>query len=239
MKGHEDDYIAVTKNQILTLRNVCASAKERGGFTGNIDDLISHIETFFREMVYLLRDGYGINLAGLLVLYLNIGGYLPTPNAQPDPKTNPLTLNARRLSGATKVVENIHIVNWGLEPTPNRIDRIIDAKTGSKNNIVTPGSPFTLEGVKIKAMGTPVNPGDTIGVGFRALDSPNLTVWVTETLISNEPSKIIGIVPALPPDKVWSPIVSTRFSGGKRLLKEPREIMARFSVRVAQSPAPE
>jgi hypothetical protein len=233
LKGHEGFYFARTKNdKILSIKDVCVSAKERGGYTGSLDDLIEHVTVFFREAVHLLRDGYGVNLAGIVELYLKVCGFFQTPTEQVDPKKNPVIIAIRRLLGARKTAEGINIVNWGLAPAASRIDTITDSKTVKVNEVVTPGGGFTLAGIGIKIAGTST-PQDRLGVSFYSPGSPAVTVGVTENLILNEASKIIGIVPDLPADKKWYVKVRTRYAGGGTLLKETREITSDFTVQKA------
>jgi hypothetical protein len=228
LKGQEDVFYAVTVNDhIHTVADVCVSAKERGGFTGNVDDLISHVWVFLRETVRLLRDGYGVNMGGLVELKLHVGGSLATPDAPPTPEANPVTIRVRQLSGAAKTVEGVHIVNRGLAPVPARIETVTDFQTGAVNDTLTPGSPFTLEGVMMKIAGTST-PGDPLGVSFVSEDTHE--IGLTENLILNKPAKIIGITPDLPPGKPWHIRIRTRFSGGGTLLNETRVITSTFTV---------
>jgi hypothetical protein len=233
LKGHEGLYFARAKNdKILSIQDVCVSAKERGGYTGSLEDLIKHVKIFFREVVYLLRDGYGINLAGLIELFLNIGGFFKTPNTQPDPEENPVSVHVRRLHGAAKAVQGIRVRNWGPAPVPARIDQITDSKTGAVNDVLTAGGPFTIGGVMMKIAGTNA-PGDRIGVSFYSLGTPNIDIAVAENLLLNEPTKIIGITPDLPAGKTWYVKIRTKYAGGANLLKETREIMSSFTIQRA------
>jgi hypothetical protein len=61
---------------------------------------------------------------------------------------------------------------------------------------------------------------------------PNASIRVTENLVLNDPSKIIGVTPGLPVGKLWYVRVRTRSGGGKEL-KETREIMSAFAVQKA------
>jgi hypothetical protein len=230
LKGQEHVYYAVTVNDhVHTVTDVCVSAKEHGGFTGNVDDLINHVWVFLREVVHLLRDGYGINMGGLLELKLHVGGSLATPDAQPTPEANPVTIRVRQLSGAAKTVEGIHIVNRGLAPVPARIETVTDFKTGAVNDILTPGGPFTLEGVMMKIAGTPA-PDDPLGVSFVSEDTPAIEIAVTGNLILNKPTKIIGTTPNLPPGKPLRIRIRTKYTGSGTLLQETRVITSSFTV---------
>jgi hypothetical protein len=46
----EGAYIARTDNEAsLSIEEVCAALKNRGGFTGNYNDLVEHVKQFFDE----------------------------------------------------------------------------------------------------------------------------------------------------------------------------------------------
>jgi hypothetical protein len=230
LKGSEGLFILQTKNnQILPVGDVCASAKENGRFSGNVEEMIEHVVIFFREVVHLLRDGYGVNLAGLIELFLNIGGTIKTPNAPLDPKENPVTLRTRLLHGAAMLVQGIIVRNWGLAPATARIDQITDSKTKTINDVITPNSPFTLEGALIKITGTSTT-SDRIGVSFVSTGAPSTEVGVTENLVLNDPTKVIGVTPNLPSGKTWKIKIRTKYSGSGKELKETREIMSTFPV---------
>lgn len=232
LKGHEGLYFARTKNdKILTLQDVAVWAKELD-YTVNVENLIRDADILFRTIVHLLRDGYGVNLGGLVELYLNVGGFFKKPADTPDPKENPVSIHVRRLHGAARAVEGIHVVNWGLAPTAPRIDGITDNATGTVNDVVTPEKPFTITGKDIRILGEN-KPGDRIGVSFYAPGSPNVTVYVSDALVINEANRIVGVVPELIAGKSWQIKIRTKFSGSGTPLKETREIVSGFSVQVA------
>ena len=59
----EGIYIARTNNEAsLTIEQVCAALKNRGGFTGNYEDLTENIRQFFDEAAYQLCDGFAVNM---------------------------------------------------------------------------------------------------------------------------------------------------------------------------------
>jgi hypothetical protein len=57
---------------------------------------------------------------------------------------------------------------------------------------------LTGKNIKIAGESKPIN---RLGVSFFSPGSPNITILVTENLVLNEASKIIGIVPDLPNNK--------------------------------------
>jgi hypothetical protein len=60
--------------------------------------------------------------------------------------------------------------------------------------------------------------------------TPGVEVGVTENLVLNEATRIIGVTPNLPSGKDWNIKIRTKYSGGGAPLKETREIMSTFTV---------
>jgi hypothetical protein len=58
----EGAYIARTDSETsLTIEEVCAVLKNRGGFTGSYDDLVEHVRQFLDEAACQLCDGFAVN----------------------------------------------------------------------------------------------------------------------------------------------------------------------------------
>jgi hypothetical protein len=58
----EGAYLARTNNEApLSIEEICAVLKNRGGFTGNYDDLVEHVKQFLDEAAYQLCDGFAVN----------------------------------------------------------------------------------------------------------------------------------------------------------------------------------
>ncbi|MDR2479634.1 MAG: hypothetical protein LBD48_10020 [Treponema sp.] len=52
-------YVARAKPEApLSIADVCAAAKNRGGFSGQYDDLVEHANVFINEMVYQLLSAF-------------------------------------------------------------------------------------------------------------------------------------------------------------------------------------
>jgi hypothetical protein len=230
LEGYEGKLFARTVNdKVLTYEDVCVSVKERGGYTGSLDDLKEHVAIFLREGAHLLRDGYRISYGGIFEGHLNVGGWFVDEYAQADKDMNKVTVRVSTLPGARRLTEGIHIVNRGPAPVQAYIAEIIDAETGLVNDIVTKDGIFTLRGRMLKIAGE----GDKTGVFFVLSDNPDAEVKVVSKLATNDPSKIVGKVPELLPDKDWYIEVRTCFTSGGKLLKELRTIRSKFPVRQA------
>ena len=61
LPGVKGAYIARTDDEAsLNIDQVCAAMKERGGFTGQYEDLVKFVKQFFDEAAYQLCDGLGV-----------------------------------------------------------------------------------------------------------------------------------------------------------------------------------
>ena len=55
LKNVEGAYIARTNNDAsLSIEQVCAALKNRGGFTGNYEDLVDYVRKYYDEAAYQL-----------------------------------------------------------------------------------------------------------------------------------------------------------------------------------------
>ncbi|MDR2552771.1 MAG: hypothetical protein LBD31_06380 [Treponema sp.] len=71
----EGAYVARAQAEAsLSIEDVCAAAKNRGGFTGQYEDLVEHTQVFINEVVYQLLDGFSVQLGGFCSLHTRISG---------------------------------------------------------------------------------------------------------------------------------------------------------------------
>jgi hypothetical protein len=225
----EGELVARTENEkTLSFEEVCAAAKERGGFTGSIDDLNEHVTIFLRESAHQLCDGYGVNFGGLYVVYPNVGGVFKNEYEPVDKEKHKINFHFRTLSGLRKLADRIEVISGGLADAAGYIAEITDVTTGLVNDVVTKGGIFILTGDKIKVAGD----SSKIGVFFYALGTPNVSIKATANLAINEPKKIVGTVPELLAGKDWYVEVCTYYSSNpSKPLKEMRAIRSAFTVK--------
>jgi hypothetical protein len=96
----EGAYIVRTDNEAsLTSKDVRAELKNRGGFTGNYDDLTAHVKQFL--------DGFAVNLKYFL-MYPNVGGTFDKIIEGHDTEKHPVTFHFRVLT-ALRILA-VHIV---------------------------------------------------------------------------------------------------------------------------------
>ena len=198
--------------------------RERGGFKGDYNDLVSNIKRYNDEVAYQLCDGFRVSNEWFTI-YPNLGGTFKSVRDTPDPKKHPLTFRFRALTALRKLAESIEVVIDGEADVNGYIDIFTDTEEHAENSIFVRDNMFVLTGDKIKIEGD--DPG--IGLFLVPVDSPDNPIKV-ERISENTPSKITGIMPS---SKyiVHKLEVRTQFTGdAKTLLKVPRIITSSFTI---------
>ncbi|MDR1836859.1 MAG: DUF4469 domain-containing protein [Treponema sp.] len=224
----EGKYLARTANEaFLSIEEVAASLKNRGGFTGSFDDLVEHIRLFLWETCYQLADGFGINL-DYFSLQPNIGGTFNKGTEMQDDERHPVSFRFRTGTKLKKLADEIDVIVEGVADCTGWLDEFIDVDEDSTNAIFVPGDQFILNGSKIKVVGS----DPSCGVFFSPVDNPAAEVRVTR-IAENSRSKIIGICPqtGYSRNKI---VVRTQYSGSlTRFLKTVRVIESSFTIEEA------
>ena len=223
LPGYENNYFARTDSEAsLSVEQVCAALRDRGGFSGNYNDLVDYVKKYLDEAAYQLCDGYTINNR-YYSIYPSVGGVFQSANETPDPKNHPFSFRFRPLTPLRKLAGSISIVVEGLAGASGYIDEYVDKDGGFSNSIFVPGNGFVINGGKIKVAGQEAG----IGVFFVPVDNPGKAVKVTR-VFENTPSKIIGIAPET--GHTYNRIeIRTQFEGSStRFLKNLRIIKSPF-----------
>jgi hypothetical protein len=220
LHGVPGAFIARTDDEAsLSIEEVCAALKNRGGFTGNYDDLIGYVRQFFDEAVYQLGDGFSVNLK-YFSIHPRIGGTWENALEQFDPAKHRIGFGFRVLKPLRDLTEHVEVLIEGIADTGGFIAELTDVITESVNESLTPGGMFSMIGHKLKVAGT----DPSCGVYFLAAANPSQRVPVSGHLAENAPGKIIGIIPALAAGQ-WKVEVVTQYSGAtNNPLKNPRTI---------------
>jgi len=223
LPGGEGTFIARTNSEAsLSVEQVCAAMRDRGGFTGNFGDLVEHVKQFLKECAYQLCDGFSIN-NGYYSIYPNIGGTFENTHETPDPKKHVLTFRFRAHGPLRKLAEHIAIVVEGEADVAGYIHEFYDHENDSINGVYQEGNQFVLTGNKIKIAGDDPD----CGMYFVPTDCDCPPVKVTR-LVENSSTKLIGIIPKT----VWAHSrveIRTQYSGSTTVfLKTPRVISSDF-----------
>ena len=217
LHGISGAYIARTDDEAsLSIEQVCAALKNRGGFTGSYKDLVEYVQQFFDETAYQLCDGFSVN-TGYFSLHPRIGGTWENAREPLDPVKHPVRFSFRALKPLRDLASHIEVLIEGVAETTGFIAEITDVTTEAVNETLTPGGMFALAGHKIKIAGESAD----CGVYFVNAAAPSQRVKAAGHLADNTASRIVGIIPALAAGQ-WQVEAVTRFSGSGTPLKTPR-----------------
>ena len=221
-------YIARTANEAsLSIEQVCAAMKDRGGFTGNCDDLVINVKKFFDETAYQLCDGFAVN-TGYYSIHPNVGGFFTSVNEEHDHRKNKVNFKFRILSPLRNLTKHISVNIMGLAEINAYIDEFTDNDENSTNSFYIPGNIFSISGNKIKLIGD----DSDCGIFFVPVENVSRAVKV-QRIAENGPSKLIGIAPDTGFRYNWVE-VRTQYTGTiGTLLKTPRTIRGRFILEAA------
>ena len=221
----EGAYVARAKAEApLSIEDVCAAAKNRGGFTGQYEDLVEHARIVINEIIYQLLDGFSVQLGGFCSLHTRISG---TYHGGNDPiGADNLHVAFRTLRHLKELLLKVKIENEGVAGDGAYIDEIIDVHTESLNSAITPGGMVHIQGHKIKVDGE----DSVCGVWFVS-QADSARVKIAEHLGINRTTELVGAIPALTAGTYKVEVV-TRYAGGTPL-KEPRVIKAEAVLTVS------
>ena len=221
----EGKYLARIENDpFLSINEIGASMKNRGGFTGSYEDAIEHVRLFLWECMYKLADGFGVNL-GYFSLVPHVGGTFSSPNESQNDERHPVTIKYRRNAKMKEFTDEIAVVVKGLANCTGWLDEFTDIDENETNSIFVPGNMCLLKGNEITAEG----PDPSCGVFFADSDNPSNEVRMTR-IAKNSRSEIIGICP----NTTWQHskiVIRTQFMGYKtKFLKTVRVIESSFII---------
>jgi hypothetical protein len=228
LPGVPGAYVARTNNEAaLSIEAVCAAAKNRGGFTGSYEDMVRDVKVFFGETAYQLADGFAVN-TGWFSLYPKIGGTFSKAGENADPRKHKVDFAFRPLERLRELGERIEVEVEGVANVSGFIDEVLDVRSGTVNEVLSPGGAVVITGNKIKIAGD--NPD--VGVWFYQDLPASKPVKVTENLIENSLTKVIAAIPALKKGAGWRLRIVTQCTSGNTPLKTPRtlEYSAEFTA---------
>jgi len=230
----EGKYIARTANEaVLSVEQVCAALKNRGGFTGNYEELVECVRKFFDEAAYQLCDGFAVN-TGYFSVHPNIGGTFNSAKDVHDAKKNPLSFRFRTGAKLRRLTEFISVEIAGVADTSGYIDEFYDINAINANETITANGQFIILGNKIKIAGD----DPKCGIYFEPIGEPQNRIKVIAPLAENFPTKVIGLTPMNVTDKSFKVVIITQFNGSSTMMKNPREMTGNFELAATVSNNP-
>jgi hypothetical protein len=210
-----NDYSAkVISERTLNVKEICKSAVSRGGAATSAEAMEHNVNLFLKEMAYQLMDGYSIN-TGYFTANAQIRGVFNGKTENFDPSKHSILFRFNQGDLLRKEIPNIKVQIMGVGESGILISHVVDVKTGSVNDIITPRGALKIKGGKLKIAGD--NP--EIGVWFEDEKGQSFKVEERDIIVNN-PSELIVQIPELAPGR-YQMRLCTQFSGAA-LLKEPR-----------------
>jgi hypothetical protein len=213
-----NDYIAKgISERSLDVREICQSAVTRGQAQTTPESMEYNVNLFLEEMGYLLCDGYSVN-TGYFRAANVIRGTFNNPQEKFNKKKHSVFFNFKQGQKLKNKAENIDVEILGVAAEPNFIARVIDVKTGSVNNLLTPDGTLRIEGLRIKIFGE----SDEVGIYFIDQTSANIIKVTSSDIVINYPTELYVVIPQLTPG-IYNLEVKTQFTGSFPL-KVPRTL---------------
>jgi len=212
-----NDFMArVSSERSLNVKDVCRAANTRGGADISADAMEHAVNLFFKEMGYSLCDGFSIN-TGWFTASVSIKGVFDSPTEKFNAAKHTVMFDFKQGSLLRKELGAVTVNITGVADTSAYIAQATDVKTGSVNDMLTPGRNLRISGSKIKIDGE--NPEN--GVFFVNQETQERTRVDDTDVATNNPSEVMIIIPELAAGAYRLEIV-TQYSSGKNL-KQPRK----------------
>jgi hypothetical protein len=216
-----NDFIArVNSEKSLSIDDICESAVSRGGADISAPAMEHAVNLFLKEMGYRLCDGFSIN-TGWFTASVHIRGTFESPTERFNPEKHHILFEFHQGTQLRRELELVSVEILGVADVGAVIAEVVDVKSGSVNDVITPGRNLKISGHKIKVVGDKPD----IGVYFVSANSGTRIKVDSTDIAVNNPSEVMIITPALGADRYYLEI-TTQYVRGKTLLNLPRT--ARF-----------
>ena len=205
----------VISERSLSVPEICRTAVNRAKAPTTPEAMEHNVMLFLKEMAFQLMNGYAVN-TGYFTAGAQVRGVFNNPREQFDPKKHSVLFRFNQGDILRKEIPNITVQVMGVGESGIVISHVVDRKTGSVNDLLTPGGTLRIRGGKLKIT------GDHTEVGVSFEDETGNPVKVEQRdIIVNNPAELIVEIPALIPGK-YRLVISTRFSGSSTPLKDVR-----------------
>jgi hypothetical protein len=165
----QNDFAArVSAERTLNVREICQSAVERGGADIHAAAMEHAVELFHTEMAYRLCDGFSVN-TGWYNASTHVKGVFSSPTDAYDPAKHTVTVEFRQGVELRRELGMVSVNILGRAEPGFFIGEVTDLRTGSVNDLLTPGRNARIAGGKLKVEAAPdpdggVAPGAPSGV---------------------------------------------------------------------------
>ncbi|SDI32163.1 protein of unknown function [Chryseobacterium taeanense] len=215
-KDNPNDFTArTTSERSLNVQQICLSAANRGGADISASAMEHATELFLKEMAYQLCDGFSIN-TGYFTASTTIRGVFDSPSETFNKDKHSIIFQFNQGEKLRTEIPNIEVNILGVAESSAVILQVTDVKSGSVNDLLTPGRNLKIVGSKIKVAGE----DPSVGIYFVDATTQARTKVDTSDIVTNNPSEIIVVIPELSAGTYNLEIV-TQFTDSS-MLKQPR-----------------
>ncbi|MFT3739445.1 MAG: DNA-binding domain-containing protein [Breznakibacter sp.] len=217
-KDVDNDYMAEVSTGKKSLRNAdIAQLIVKEGSEIKYDTLLSILNQSDRIVREQVQLGNSV-LTGACQYTPRVLGAWIGASAKFDPAAHKVALNIIPSAEMRAALAEVGVEVLGVKESGAFIGLVTDTATGLTDGSITAGDDIRIEGDKLK-----IAPEGEETLGVFLVDANGVATHVTRRLTQNDPKTIIARVPDLHPGQ-YSLRITTRFSTGSTLLKEPRTV---------------
>ena len=211
-----NDYAArVISERSLNVTEICNEAVGRGGAQTTTAAMVNNVNLFLKEMAYQLCDGYSVN-TGYFTASPQIRGVFNSADETFNAEKQSVLFLFNQGELLRKELVNITVEITGVSDASLTINEVIDVKSGSVNDLITPNRNLKIKGYKVKIAGDK----PAIGITFVNLANNERTKVDASDIVTNNPSELIIVTPALGAG-TYQVELTSQFTSSV-FLKEPR-----------------
>ncbi|WP_161531222.1 DNA-binding domain-containing protein [Riemerella anatipestifer] len=191
------------------------NALKKEGMEIQTETAVDIITRFNRKASELVLNGYSVN-TGLVYMRPAIKGVFYDKTW--DKEKHSVYVNVNQGLDLRKAVADTKVEILGEQSSPMSVFSITDKATGKADGTLTKGKNAEIKGTFIKIDGNdPKN-----GIVFKNLDTQQEVKLSAEHIVLNEPSRLLILVPADLEAGNYELSLTTQFTKGNTLLKDPR-----------------
>jgi hypothetical protein len=193
LTGNSGEYYGrVRTSGTLNLQQIAESARNRGKAPLPADAIAIGAKIFLEEMAWLCCDGWSVN-TGYFTLRPHFNGVFHSAQEEFDNQKHRISFDIQEGHILRKEAETIEVevtppVNTGIS-----IFQVVDKKTGSINNRLTPERNLCITGNRIKVEGN----DPAVGIYFINTSTQSRTKVDSTDIIINRAAEVVIIIPHL------------------------------------------
>ncbi|MGC3978620.1 MAG: DNA-binding domain-containing protein [Paludibacteraceae bacterium] len=218
-----NDYVATvqTKGGVTVADIIDELQKE--GMEIKRETALDIVSRFNRKAADMVLSGYNVN-TGLVYMRSVIKGVFYDKTWKADSNSVYIAIN-QGLDLRNAVMETT-VEILGVQAEPMAIISLTDSTTGKTDGTLTKGRNAELKGSYLKIIGEKPD----CGVLFKNIATQVVTKLAISDIVLNEPSRLLILVPVGLVAGEYELSVTTQFTGGNKLLNQPRTAVLDFPV---------